>query len=303
MKKITLIVAMCILAAFGVKDVAKAQADTRSILNTGNANLSTTPKPFVEIGNPKASPAISTGYYFMDNSEEDAYAKWKPVETNFDSTGNQPFLWRKIYSGPRQVPISERAGTPNEGKIYFRNPADSAHYFNISDKTTPTDSVNAAIAGPISLGFAFYFNGIRYDSFYVSPKGIIALSNRRYFYDNNGQRVKPSGMSDCYDPMSADWFAAGRARVGDGLADATPDDYGYKFIACGGNLANKYMGIRRGQVVTDAQNFTNVNHPSIFCFVGPRWCGILRPFMVRFTCTIISVRKEWYGGMVKATKF
>jgi hypothetical protein len=47
-------------------------------------------------------------------------------------------------------------------------------------------------------------NGIRYDSFYVSPRGIIALSNRRYFYDGEGRRAVPANSFDCYDPMSAD---------------------------------------------------------------------------------------------------
>ncbi|MBR3090621.1 MAG: hypothetical protein IKH10_01345 [Bacteroidetes bacterium] len=261
MKKLCLFVAVLLMTAYGV-DIAMAQGDSYSKYNAGQPALSTTPKNFNEIGNPKTSPAISTGYFFVDDSNPDeGWADWKPVETEFTPTSTQPYLWYRIYSGPRQVPVSERNGG-TEGFRYFRNPADRAHYFNQNDKVTPVDSVNAAFAGPIPLGFAFYFNGIRYDSFYVSAKGVIALSNRRYFYDNNGNRVKPAGMSNCYDPMSADWFATGRDHVGDGLTDATLDDYGFSVIACGGNIDSRYLGIRRGQTVADASALSNANHPA-----------------------------------------
>lgn len=260
MKKMCLFVAICILATFGVYDTSVAQDDTFSKYNAEKPDLSTTPQGFNEIGNPKTSPAISTGYYLLDDSNPDAWARWKPVEKEFAPTNIDSYLWRRIYSGPRQVPIAEREGSGDEGIRYFRNPADRAHMFNPHDKVTPVDSVNAAFAGPIPLGFAFYFNGIRYDSFYVSAKGVISLTNRRYFYDNNGKRVKPAGMQSCYDPMSADWFAPGRERQGDGLSDATPDNYGYLFVTCGGNEDNRYGGIRRGPTVADNQAFTNAGH-------------------------------------------
>ena len=41
------------------------------------------------------------------------------------------------------------------------------------------DSTDNAFAGPMRIGFPFYFNGVRYDSFYVSTNMLITLSNRR----------------------------------------------------------------------------------------------------------------------------
>jgi len=69
---------------------------------------------------------------------------------------------------------------------------------------------------PIKMDFRF--NGMRYDSFYVSTNGLVALTNRRYFYnDQSGARMIPSGATSCYDPNSMDWFFRG-GRVGDGTA-------------------------------------------------------------------------------------
>ncbi len=278
MKKLCLFVAVLLMTALGV-DIALAQTDVYSKYNPSDPGASTTPQNFNEIGNPKTSPAISTGYYFLDDSNPDQWAAWKPAETGFIQTSVQPYLWYRIYSGPRQVPLSEREGGA-EGIRFFRNPAERAHYFNSNDKITPVDSVNAAFAGPIPLGFAFYFNGIRYDSFYVSAKGVIALSNRRYFYDNNGNRVKPAGMSNCYDPMSADWFAVGRERVGDGLNDPIPDNYGFDVIACGGDIDNRFLGIRRGQAVAVDAALTNAGHPASMAALlgGKSGAAYISPF-------------------------
>lgn len=104
----------------------------------------------------------------------------------------------------RILPPAATGKVPNEGYRYFRNPAQHDRYLNRLDLGTGIDTTTMAIAGPIPIGFAFYFNGLRYDSFYVSPRGIVALTNRRYLYDAEGNRTIPPNKADCYDPMSAD---------------------------------------------------------------------------------------------------
>jgi len=97
------------------------------------------------------------------------------------------------------------------------------------------------------IGFSFYFNGIRYDSFYVSTNGVVALTNRRYFYDVNGQRTIPAGATSAYDPMSMDWMVASRPRetgVNAGLTDPLADDFGYMQSVLGGSPATSTAGIR-----------------------------------------------------------
>ncbi len=237
------------------------------------------PRFFDEI-NQQTTPsnaAISTGYYFMNSDEsfpgrpvfQAMIPKPKYVDTTYE-----PQLWRRIISGPRVLPKDYWYSSSNqEGFAFFRNPADGG-----SDETfwtDPKDSTDDAIAGPIPLGIkgGFYFNGIRYDSFYVSANGVIALTNRRYFYDANGQRVIPAGATSCYDPMSMDWFAGGirmrdtlwvrnwnntsdslnpstmkkipvtfvgcdgltYVRTKDGLTDPNPDNFGYLFSVLGAN--------------------------------------------------------------------
>lgn len=102
------------------------------------------------------------------------------------------------------LPPPSTGKIPKEGYRYFRNPAQWERYVNRLDNNPGIDSTTNAFAGPIPIGFAFYMNGIRYDSFYVSTRGIIALSNRRYLYDAEGNRAIPPNKTDCYDPMSAD---------------------------------------------------------------------------------------------------
>lgn len=253
-----LIASMCVAI---ILMIGVAFGQSRSDFGTN-----TIPNPFVETGNPREQPAISTGYFFMDNAfgSTTTFLKWKPETADFVPLTFEPHLWYRIYSGPRQVPANQVetiAGTdmangiiglpdgkmPQEGLRYFRNPAQFPNYLNKNYTLPGIDTVDAAIAGPIPLGFAFYFNGIRYDSFYVSPKGIIALSNRRYFYNSFGERSIPPGRSDAYDPMSADWFVREREYAGSiesVTKDAIPDNYGFKFIACGGDPTNEKGGIR-----------------------------------------------------------
>lgn len=197
------------------------------------------PLPFaITSANPRTSPAISTGYYFVD-SDDEAPDFWRPDPSQFVDTLTEPGTWRRIVSGPKQLPTSywtDPAQNNYGGHAYFRNPGAS------------TDSTDDAFAGPISIGFPFYFNGVRYDSVYISTNGLIALTNRRYFYeyDNYGfptvrslSELSP-GVFSAYDPMSDDT----RARSGNGTADLTLDDWGYQRVACGNNPTNATAGIR-----------------------------------------------------------
>ncbi len=197
------------------------------------------PLPFVKGGdNPRTSPSISTGYYFVD-SEDEAPDFWRPDPTQFVDTLTEPATWRRIVSGPNQFPAgywTDPTQNVYGGFAYFRNPGSA------------TDSTDDAFAGPISLGFPFYFNGVRYDSIYISTNGLLALSNRRYFYEynqygwpTNRQVAETSpGNFTSYDPASDDL----RPRTGDGISDATNDDWGYQYVACGGAPTTATRGIR-----------------------------------------------------------
>lgn len=293
MKKFCLLIAVCILAIVSV-DVAWGQH------TMSNMGWNTYPRPFNEIQQQtnRTQAAASTGYYFMDNRVIlGADKKWQPGPLPNGATSGllpltwEPHLWYRIYSGPRQVPRAEvESGydhvnhlilppvvggvptVPREGYRYFRNPAQHNRYLNRLDTDPGIDTVRHAIAGPIPIGFPFFMNGLRYDSFYVSPRGIIALSNRRYFYNSYGDRVIPPGKTDCYDEMSADWGFLngvpnntapnqGRRRISPGspasLNDPTPDNYGFRNIACGGTPLESLAGIRQFVVNGDADVPTN----------------------------------------------
>jgi len=212
--------------------------------------------------------AISTGYYWIDDRENlnpQLFPGMKPAHSRAD-TNYQPEMWRKIVPGPRMLPKEYWTNNKAEGLAFFRQPFD-ADFWN-----SPSDSTDNAIAGPIPIGIrgGFYFNGLRFDSFYVSTNGVISLSNRRYFYDANGNRVIPPGATSAYDPMSMDWFAGGtrghdtlwvrtwddsqdsiyitgpnmgkriplldgngNIQYKNGLKDPVPDNFGYQFAALG----------------------------------------------------------------------
>lgn len=203
------------------------------------------PLPFnITAANPTTQPAISTGYYFVD-SDDEAPDYWRPDPSQFVDTLTEPGTWRRIVSGPNQIQPSywmDPARNVYGGHAYFRNPG------NLSDST------DDAIAGPIDIGFEFYFNGVRYDSFYVSTNGLIALTNRRYFYEReNGfpvrrttQQVGP-GRFSVYDPASDDpgsIGSRGRTATGTDTTDATLDNWGYQYVALGGDPASAQRGIR-----------------------------------------------------------
>jgi hypothetical protein len=197
------------------------------------------PRDFTATGdNARTNPAISTGYYLVD-SDDEAPDYWRPDPSQFVDTTYEPATWRRIVSGPNQFPAGYwNDGTQNVfgGHAYFRNPGSAQ------------DSTDDAFAGPIAIGFPFYFNGVRYDSFYVSTNGLIALSQRRYFYEYNEYgyptirttlETSP-GVFSAYDPASDD----SRTRSGNGLTDSQADNWGYQVVACGNVPATATAGIR-----------------------------------------------------------
>lgn len=236
------------------------------------------PRPFnAEPSNPTKSsivPAVSVGYYIVD-SDDNADDFWRPQPVTVD-LNDQPETWRKVVSGAHQFPLDYWNNNP-EGCAFFQNPATKTALFPLG-----TDSTDNAFAGPIPIGFPFYYNGIRYDSFYVSTNGMIALSNRRYFYGDDGvraQREISPGVFDYYDPEREDSRAAQGAN---GAVDPTPDDYGYRCVALGKapttatiseSTTNQFDGLRNpnnkpsGDGISGIANFTN-QAPVIMPFWG-----------------------------------
>lgn len=227
------------------------------------------PAPFNELNQPRNLPTASTGYYWVDSDETipnqfrnpDGTSKWDIKESYVDTTV-QPGTWTRILPGPRILPKSYWEQYKFDGHPYFRNPANANNqlvdFFDhsiVGDGAL--DSTDDAVAGPmpISIAGGFYFNGIRYDSFYVSTNGVIALTNRRYFYDDQGKRIVPTGSLTAYDPMSMDWFVTAtdpmlgctRCRNyadnggGFGTGDPVRDDFGY---------LHSVMGLLPNQVST-----------------------------------------------------
>lgn len=261
------------------------------------------PYPFAETtqqNNPNNKvAAISTGYYWIDSRETldpKLFPGMKPIPAVAD-TNYQSELWRKIVAGPRIYPKAHWDDNP-EGKPFFRQPSDLNFW------TNPSDSTDDAIAGPIPIGIrgGFYFNGIRYDSFYVSTNGLITLTNRRYFYDANGNRVIPAGATSCYDPMSMDWFAGGvrgrdtlftldqfgnRTPVYDangqivyknGLDDPAPDNFGYQFAVIGQDPKNPSAfdpSNKQGGTRSIAGNFDNLSDNSKAAVIAVFWADMM----------------------------
>lgn len=218
----------------------------KSNLNGGSFPRPWTAFPLINAANnnrpDKTSPAASTGYYIVD-SDDDAGDYWRPnldkAYTNLETDLQKPterVKWRRIISGPRQSRSEELLA---DGKPWFIN------------KDALSDSTDNAIAGPIKIGFPFIFNGVKYDSFYVSTNGLVALSNARYVYDALGNRIIPPGSQDAYnfyreDNMSGTTYGGARPKIGDGSTssiDPTPDNYGFQFIA-NGNTTTPTGGIR-----------------------------------------------------------
>ncbi len=192
-----------------------------------------TPQPFgFDQDWPTDKPAISTGYYLVDSESKAATTLGPNPATLFVDTTVDRSSWHRIVSGPRQFPLTHWDSF-SEGHKYFRNPGDI------------DDSTDNAFAGPIRIGFPFYFNGVRYDSFYVSSNMLIALSNRRYFYENGtGIRRIGGDNGDAWDRQSDDTRERQDPFNEKGLRDPVADDWGYRMVACGGDPSKPLLGIR-----------------------------------------------------------
>ncbi|MBS1536412.1 MAG: T9SS type A sorting domain-containing protein [Bacteroidetes bacterium] len=238
-------IAICVVStAFAAENAKDGGAE---VLRKADLAKGSFPQPFtafpaintVNNNRPaKTQPAVSTGYYIVD-SDDEAGDAWRPdlfkayLDKDSETDPAEVVKWKRIVSGPNQ--IVDAQDLADNGKMFFRNP------------NALTDSTDDAIAGPIKIGFPFFFNGVRYDSFYVSTNGLIALSNRRYSYDASGNRTIPAGSSDSYnfyreENVDASSYVA-RPKIGDGLSDNTADDYGYQYVATG-NTATPKGGIR-----------------------------------------------------------
>ncbi|PKL79968.1 MAG: hypothetical protein CVV25_05825 [Ignavibacteriae bacterium HGW-Ignavibacteriae-4] len=213
--------------------------------------LGTAPLPFDLVNNAHENIAVSTGYYVVDFAD-DAPAYWKPSETIYSLDENAD-RWVSILPGPRVAEKSYWDNNKEEGLRFFRNPAypvqNGGDFFEHNEYFQ--DTTNNAFAGPMPLKLVggFYFNGIRYDSFYVTTNGLIALTNRRYFYDEFGNKYIPSGEQSAYDPNSMDYFVGyigseNRNRAGTGVTDQVADNFGYNWSILGGNKADPNGGIR-----------------------------------------------------------
>lgn len=219
----------------------------------------------------RLTPAVSTGYYMADSDENTL--PWRPNPGEFVDTTFQPGTWRRILSGPNQAPTSFWDNNP-DGYRFFRNPAN------------PVDSMDNAFAGPIPIGFPFYFNGIRYDSFYVSTNGLIAFSNRRYVYEEirngNDVTVRKVGI----DPNTDDTR---------NLADTSiADNWGFQAVALGvanGGAGNGTAtgGIRNPNNTSFATAFTN-NAPVI----APFWDDLQVSVWNKYTNQVDDFSKVYY---------
>jgi len=272
MKKCFLLIVLATVMLWSVtyagnenKNDNQLQAKSQFVDPSVNGGVGTSmPGPFSELGNPVTSPQISTGYYYVDGDDW-APDYWKSAATFIDTTIEVDY-WRRILQGPRMVDSTYWAANPGEGLRFFRNPAyptGNRSFFTPGD-VNATDSTDDAFAGPIPMNFGFYFNGIRYDSFYVSTNGLIALTNRRYTY-SGGSRTIPPGSTTCYDPMSMDWFQRG-GRSGDGTTDGIVDNFGYQYAICGNaERTNAQGGIRAH---SNGQSLSSL----------PQGCAVIAPF-------------------------
>ncbi|MBU3699390.1 MAG: hypothetical protein FGM33_05185 [Candidatus Kapabacteria bacterium] len=262
-----IIIILAIVAHVSAHALTDKDADRVQRSSTTHGPFASTPRPFQSSGlNPRTHPAISTGYYFVDSDERSSDV-WRPLAAPFRDTLFNQTSWFRILSGPNQKP-SQHWTDPRQnqtgGWAYFRNPGNQQ------------DSTDNAFAGPIAIGFPFAFNGVRQDSFYVSTNGLIAFSNRRYFYDvdqfgfpvsRRRSEVRPGTMS-AYDPQSDDI----RTRSGDGLLDATADDWGLQQVACGGKPSNPESGMRsRTNSMLDSAGLSSIWGSVMPQIIAPAW--------------------------------
>ncbi|MBL0332328.1 MAG: hypothetical protein IPP65_05775 [Chlorobi bacterium] len=210
---------------------------TQTLLGTTNAFTTSVnatgsyPNGYATNHNP-----ISTGYYAMDNAAAQYGAPWQPTYTFLDISGSLASSWRRIASGPFQnspIPFTPAPAGPF-GVEYFRNPQMVLPSFGAPCPVTGGgaagyDSTDDAFAGPLSIGFPFYYYGVKYDSFYVSTNGLIMLSNRRYKYDALGNRADYEPFGD--NPQRPLWTNLPGVNPTPSqqaiLAQDVNDDYGY----------------------------------------------------------------------------
>lgn len=204
---------------------------------------------------------VSTGYYLMDNMAAQYGAPWQPTYQFLDITGSLASRWRRIASGPFQnssIPFTPAPPGPF-GVEYFRNPRMVLPSLGDPCPLTPGasapgyDSTDDAFAGPLSIGFPFYYYGVKYDSFYVSTNGLIMLSNRRYKYDALGSRVDYEPFGD--NPQRPLWtnlpgINPTPAQIAQ-LTQDVDDNYGYL------NALTMLSGLPGS-----APSATNVNFPA-----------------------------------------
>lgn len=277
-------------------------------ISTYNENRNSFPSPFLEIINDfwwdDYLPAASTGYYFISSNSN---VNLKPkVFQKFKDTNDINLTWHRIESGPRQRNSDFwNSNSNNEGHFYFRNPADDnpntseVEYFkhNISQSIDSTDD---AFAGPIPLGLngAFKFNGIKYDSFYVSTNGLIALSNSRYNYDSFGNRISKNGS--IYNIESQDYLV--RDTFPNGYADNTHDDYGYNYLALGKNATNRLAGIRaRGNKNLNGSNLGDIKEIRT-PVIAPIWGDLVLSQFAKTSNKIDDHGKVFYARSDSNTK-
>lgn len=324
MKNLLLLIALSFGLIVGISYAKDKESDENELLRKSqltepalfNAGSTSFPRNFTPTSawSTPLNAAVSTGYYWIDDREElsnELFPNMRPSPVKID-TGYQPELWRKIVAGPRIFSKTYWENNKQEGTAFFRQPADGPT--ESSFWTEPLDTTDEAIAGPIPIGIqgGFYFNGIRYDSFYVSTNGIIALTNRRYFYDADGKRVIPAGATSAYDPMSMDWFAGGfRAHdtlwlrnwnntqdsinpsnqtryvmkdgngnvlYKNGLNDPILDNFGYLFSVLGADpLAISYDRTVKtnGIRARGGDIMTGINPNSKTAFVAPFWGDLM----------------------------
>ncbi|MGE3799780.1 MAG: hypothetical protein AB7H80_02035 [Candidatus Kapaibacterium sp.] len=158
---------------------------------------------------------LATGYYITDNADLAIDLPWVPSFEFIDTTVN-PEQWHRVSSGPGQ---EKSAQFPN---AYFRNPTDAS------------DSTDNAFAGPIPIGFTFYYYGHPFDHFIVTTNGRIRLATADgdttgLFVEQNSS-LKGSRPGNDIFPLWDD-LELSQSRPSSG----TPDDFGRVYWSKRGN--------------------------------------------------------------------
>src|SRR5688500_10869819 len=69
-------------------------------------------------GGPVGKAPLSTGYYITDNDAPSLPALWTPTYSFVDTTGVDARSWRRIRSGPNQLPMSDWDLPGSQGKEF-----------------------------------------------------------------------------------------------------------------------------------------------------------------------------------------